>query len=91
VGLGRLQQPLGLSGLLDRLIYLSIGLSLILAFIGIKLLLHFAHLHAHAVPEISTGASLLVIMLVLLATTLASLAKTRSNPDLKAHAGSLRA
>jgi tellurite resistance protein TerC len=71
--------------------YLSIGLSLILAFIGIKLLLHFAHLHTHAVPEISTGASLLVIMLVLLATTLASLAKTRSNPALKAHAGSLRA
>jgi tellurite resistance protein TerC len=78
------------SGLLDRLIYLSIGLSLILAFIGIKLVLHFAHLHAHGVPEISTGASLLVIMLVLLATTLASLAKTRSNPGLKAHAGSLR-
>jgi len=77
-------------GLLDRLIYLSIGLSLILAFIGIKLVLHFAHLHAHGVPEISTGASLAVIILVLLATTLASLAKARANPDLRAHAGALR-
>jgi tellurite resistance protein TerC len=78
------------SGLLDRLIYLSIGLSLILAFIGVKLVLHFAHLHAHGVPEISTGVSLGVIILVLLATTLASLAKVRANPGLKAHAGSLR-
>jgi len=77
-------------GLLDRLIYLSIGLSLILAFIGIKLVLHFAHLHAHGVPEISTGASLAVIVLVLLATTVASLAKARANPDLRAHAGALR-
>ena len=78
------------SGLLDRLIYLSVGLSLILAFIGVKLVLHFAHLHAHGVPEISTGVSLGVIILVLLATTLASLAKVRANPGLKAHAGSLR-
>jgi len=78
------------SGLLDRLIYLSIGLSLILAFIGIKLVLHFAHLHAHGVPEISTGASLAMIILVLLATTVTSLAKARANPDLRAHAGALR-
>jgi tellurite resistance protein TerC len=78
------------SGLLDRLIYLSIGLSLILALIGVKLVLHFAHLHAHSVPEISTGVSLGVIMLVLLATTLASLAKVRAHPGLRAHAGSLR-
>src|SRR3954465_3547846 len=32
------------TGLLDRLVYLSTGLSLILAFIGVKLLLHFGHL-----------------------------------------------
>ena len=31
------------SGLLDRLVYLSTGLSLILAFIGVKLILHWAH------------------------------------------------
>lgn len=30
------------AGLLDRLVYLSSGLALILAFIGIKLILHFA-------------------------------------------------
>lgn len=65
------------SGLLDRLIYLSIGLSLILAFIGVKLVLLFAHLHAHSVPEISTGVSLGVIIVVLLATTLAGLATCR--------------
>ncbi|MEO8967541.1 MAG: TerC family protein, partial [Solirubrobacteraceae bacterium] len=78
------------SGLLDRLIYLSIGLSLILAFIGVKLVLHFAHLHAHSVPEISTGVSLAVIILVLLATTVTSVAKARANPNLRAHAGALR-
>ena len=32
------------TGLLDRLAYLSTGLSLILAFIGVKLLLHYGHL-----------------------------------------------
>jgi hypothetical protein len=79
------------SGLLDRLIYLSIGLSLILAFIGAKLILHFAHLQASHVPEIPTGVSLGVIALVLLVTTAASLSKTRAVPGLKAHAGSLRA
>ena len=30
-------------GLLDRLVYLSTGLSLILAFVGVKLVLHWAH------------------------------------------------
>ena len=33
------------SGLLDRLVYLSTGLAVILVFIGVKLVLHFAHLH----------------------------------------------
>jgi tellurite resistance protein TerC len=79
------------SGLLDRLIYLSIGLSLILAFIGAKLILHFAHLRDQHVPEIPTGVSLGVIALVLLVTTVVSLAKARAAPGLKAHTGSLRA
>jgi tellurite resistance protein TerC len=43
------------SGLLGRLVYPSTGLATILAFIGVKLVLHFAHLHDHRVPEISTG------------------------------------
>ena len=30
-------------GLLDRLVYLSTGLALILAFIGVKLIMHWAH------------------------------------------------
>ncbi len=78
------------SGLLDRLIYLSLGLSLILAFIGVKLILEFAHLHVAGVPEISTTASLVVIAVVLIATATASLAKSRRDPDRRAHAGSVR-
>jgi TerC family integral membrane protein len=79
-------------GLLDRLVYLSTGLSVILAFIGVKLVLHWAHEDlSHAVPQISTGLSLTVIVLVLVITTVASLRKIRKDPDTKAHAGSVRA
>jgi tellurite resistance protein TerC len=79
------------SGLLDRLVYLSTGLAVILTFIGVKLVLHFAHLEHHSIPEISTGASLVVIVVVLAITTIASLARVRREPRLRAHAGSLRA
>ena len=41
------------TGLLDRLVYLSTGLSLILAFIGVKLLLHYGHLQNDAIPEVA--------------------------------------
>lgn len=78
------------SGLLDRLVYLSTGLVLVLAFIGAKLVLHFGHHENHEVPEISTGLSLAVIMLILAATTIASVIATRRSGDLRAHAGSLR-
>jgi len=78
------------SGLLDRLVYLSIGLSLILAFIGVKLILHFLHEQDASFPEVSTGLSLAVIVVILAVTTVASLAKSRKDPSLKAHAGSLR-
>ena len=47
-------------GLLDRLIYLSTGLSLILVFIGVKLTLHWAHGIWPDVPEISIAFSLVV-------------------------------
>ncbi|MFC4009837.1 TerC family protein [Nonomuraea purpurea] len=71
-----------IDGLLDRLIYLSYGLAVILGFIGVKLILHA--LHENNVPfindgepvnvaEISTGLSLSVIVLVLLITVVASL------------------
>jgi tellurite resistance protein TerC len=79
-------------GLLDRLVYLSTGLSLILAFIGVKLVLHWAHKDIdEAVPEISIGVSLTVIVSTLVITTVASLIKIRKDPDAKAHAGSVRA
>jgi tellurite resistance protein TerC len=78
------------SGLLDRLVYLSIGLALILAFIGVKLVLHFAHLHNQDIPEITTGVSLGVIAVILATTTAASLIKSRRDPDARAHPGSLR-
>jgi tellurite resistance protein TerC len=79
-------------GLLDRLVYLSAGLSVILAFIGVKLVLHWLHSDiSDAVPEIGTPVSLIVIMLVLAVTTAASLIKVRRDPGTKAHAGSLRA
>ena len=71
-----------IDGLLDRLVYLSYGLAVILAFIGIKLILHA--LHENNVPiinngqpvevvEISTGLSLGVIIGVLVVTVVASL------------------
>jgi tellurite resistance protein TerC len=78
------------SGLLDRLVYLSTGLSVILAFIGVKLVLHYLHLQVKEVPEISTGTSLVVIVVVLGVTTAASLIKARRDPTARAHAGSLR-
>jgi tellurite resistance protein TerC len=77
-------------GLLDRLIYLSTGLSLILAFIGVKLLLHWGHHMSDAVPEIPTSLSLVVIVVVLAVTTVASVLGSRRRPEARAHAGSLR-
>jgi tellurite resistance protein TerC len=79
-------------GLLDRLVYLSTGLSIILAFIGIKLILHWAHVDLDPrVPEIPTLVSLVVILAILLVATVASLVRTSRDPSAKAHAGSLRA
>ncbi|MBM2622591.1 TerC family protein [Actinoplanes sp. LDG1-06] len=79
-------------GLLDRLVYLSAGLSVILAFIGVKLILHWLHEDiTKSAPEIPTSLSLIVIIGVLAVTTVASLMKSRKDPDVKAHAGSLRA
>jgi tellurite resistance protein TerC len=78
------------SGLLDRLVYLSTGLSLILAFIGVKLALHWGHLQNDDVPEIATSTSLTVIVVILIITTVASVIKSRRDPQARAHAGSLR-
>ncbi|WP_051772223.1 TerC/Alx family metal homeostasis membrane protein [Saccharothrix sp. NRRL B-16314] len=79
-------------GLLDRLVYLSTGLSLILAFIGVKLILQWAHADIDPrVPEVPTFVSLAVIVVVLVVVTVASLAKTRRDPSVTARPGSLRA
>ncbi|MCE9516200.1 MAG: TerC family protein [Mycobacterium sp.] len=75
-----------IGGLLDRLVYLSVGLSIILGFIGLKLMLHALHKNTLPfinggqyvdVPEISTALSISVIGVVLLITTVASLIRTR--------------
>jgi tellurite resistance protein TerC len=69
-------------GLLDRLVYLSYGLAVILGFIGVKLILHA--LHENNVPfinegrpvpvvEVSTPVSLTVIVITLLITVVLSL------------------
>jgi tellurite resistance protein TerC len=78
------------TGLLDRLVYLSTGLSVILAFIGVKLMLHYGHLQDGSIPEVQTSTSLLVIGVVLVITVVASLLKARRDPEARAHTGSLR-
>jgi tellurite resistance protein TerC len=78
------------SGLLDRLVYLSTGLAAILGFIGVKLVLEFAHGQNHSIPEVSTGLSLAVIAVALAATTIASVLKVRRDPSARTHAGALR-
>ena len=69
-----------LRGLLDKLIYLSLGLSIILVFIGLKLFLPYFHELNNSIPKISTNASLVVITVVLVAVFMASAVKIRSNP-----------
>ncbi len=78
------------SGLLDRLLYMSSGLAAILAFVGIKLVLEFAHSQNDSIPEISTAVSLGVIVAVLGVTVAASLIASRRQPAARAHAGTLR-
>jgi tellurite resistance protein TerC len=74
-------------GLLDRLIYLSLGLSFILIFIGAKLIMTFLHEQYYSIPKISTPVGLGVIAAILFISTVASLIKSKSDPDVKAHAG----
>jgi tellurite resistance protein TerC len=66
-----------LEGLLTRLVYLSKGLSFILAFIGIKMILEALHGSGFEVPEVSLEVSLGVIVLTLVITAVASLSATR--------------
>ena len=66
---------------LSRLVHLSYGLAVILAFIGLKLGLHWAHGIWEGVPEIPTVASLGVIIGVLVIVTITSLRATRDSGD----------
>ncbi|BEL08940.1 TerC family protein [Actinoplanes sichuanensis] len=75
-----------LGGLLERLVYLNIGLAVVLAFIGVKLVLEALHTNSlsfinggegfHWAPEIPIWLSLLVILGTLAVATVASLMKT---------------
>jgi tellurite resistance protein TerC len=67
-----------LEGLLNRLIYLSRGLSFILAFIGVKMILEALHGNGVDVPEVSLEISLGVIVLTLVVTAITSLVATRN-------------
>ncbi|MCW2715824.1 MAG: tellurium resistance protein TerC [Frankiales bacterium] len=66
-----------LQGALSKLVHLGYGLAAILAFIGVKLVLHWAHGIWASVPEIPTLASLGVILAVLVLVTITSLAAVR--------------
>jgi tellurite resistance protein TerC len=77
-----------LGGLLKRLVYLSIGLAVILGFIGVKMILEALHTNTLpfvnggeplGVPTIGIALSLSVIVGVLVVTAVASLMKTRSD------------
>lgn len=75
-----------IGGLLERLVYLSYGLSIILGFIGVKLVLHALHENTLPflndgeplpVPEVGIGLSMTVIISVLVVTVIASLLASR--------------
>ena len=70
-----------IGGLLKRLVHLSYGLSIILGFIGVKLVLHALHESGVHVPEISIPFSLGFIVLVLAVTTFTSLRATRKQEE----------
>jgi tellurite resistance protein TerC len=76
-----------LSGLMERLKYLGVGLAIILAWIGVKLVIHALHKNElpflnngepiKAIPEIETNVSLGFIIITLVVTTVVSLIATR--------------
>lgn len=84
-----------IDGLLERLAYLHYGLAVILAFIGVKLILHALHDNTlpflnggegfEGVPDIGIPVSLGVIIGTLAVTVLASVMRSRR---LKRHGGS---
>ena len=80
-----------IGGLLQKLVYLSLGLSVVLAFIGVKLVLHAMHEYdldeKWGIPfslDVPIWVSLTVIVVTLFITTVASLVKSKHDADLKA-------
>ncbi|MBC6447978.1 TerC/Alx family metal homeostasis membrane protein [Actinokineospora xionganensis] len=76
---------------LAKLVHLNHGLAIILAFIGVKLVLHWAHGVWPGVPQIPTPISLLVIIAVLVTVTVTSLRSSRRAADRGGGAPSERA
>jgi tellurite resistance protein TerC len=76
-----------MKNLVQKLIYFSLGLSFILVFIGIKLMLLWAYEEFDAPTKISTNISLIVIGSILAISTIASLIKSKRDPSAVAHAG----
>lgn len=75
-----------LGGLVERLIYLSKGLSFVLAFIGVKLVLEALHTyHVSWAPKIPIWLSLAVIAGTMTVTTVASLIKAKRDPSVIPH------
>ena len=69
-----------IGGLLDRLVYLSYGLAIVLGFIGVKLIFEALHHRGvHWAPEIPILVSLGVIVGTLTLTAIASLIKSRGS------------
>ncbi|WP_132877381.1 TerC/Alx family metal homeostasis membrane protein [Tamaricihabitans halophyticus] len=68
---------------LTKLAHLNHGLAIILAFIGIKLVLHWAHGIWPAIPEVPTPLSLVVIVVVLATVTMTSLRANRRAEEAK--------
>jgi tellurite resistance protein TerC len=74
-----------IGGLLDRLVYLSYGLSVVLGFIGVKLILEALH-HSGVkwAPEIPITVSLSIILGTLVITAVLSLMKSSRDDKAKA-------
>ncbi|MET8474753.1 TerC family protein [Streptomyces sp. NPDC006422] len=70
-----------IGGLLKKLVHLSYGLSVILGFIGVKLILHALHESGVHVPEVSIPVSLSVICGVLIITTITSLIASKKQAE----------
>ncbi len=71
-----------IGGLLDKLVYLSVGLAVVLGFIGLKLVMEALHHDGVSwAPEIPILVSLAIIVGTLAVTTVASLWKVRRDRD----------